>query len=374
MPSPDDTENLLEFVLSRLKDIGIELKKLDNALQEEAEEKAAEYSSSVIFYLHHADEGTAKISRRLSEISATLGEFLLENYNFSRAKEIVAELGVYIESYLRRVSLLRRKINSELEKVTSENTQSGLKECVRLYERQLEKIPSFMRRGRRSEEPQTIISRLRNYYKRQGNIDILCGRVNDSAIKVLGKFSAYLQEVERKAKRLEFLDRRIKELASLPPDAGPADFLFDLLRPAFFPFDPNYWDAFSRAEPEMPRYSERQKRQPPRVHIRKRRHDGKIPQTLDEVKLHELRRWLEKKYPQMSIGDPRGIEDAEYSGIEDFYSFMQLAKYGLLGEGRMLNKIGYTVKPDEGSGTVFIEDKEHCLEIPAIFLEKQKNE
>ena len=372
MPRPDDTENLLEFVLSRLRDINSELNKLHKAQEENSGENAATCSSNIIFYLHNVDEYTGKISHRLSVISTVLGEFLMENYDFEKAKTIVSELGTYMESYLRRISSLRRKINMELEKLSSEKTQNLLEECVKLYEKQLGQIPSFLRRGGYGEVPVLIISRLRNYYQRQGRIDLLCGRVNDAAMKTLAKLSAYIREVERKNNRLEFLSRRIEELAAFPAEADPSDFLFNLIRPALTPLDPNYWDNNLKAEPPVPRHGERQKRQPPRVPIEKRKHEGGIPQTLEESKLQELQKWLEGKYPQMSPEELRTVAGPEYSGIGDFYSLMQLAKYGILGDGRLLKKIGYALNLQRNGKSFLIEDEKYSLEIPEIFIKRRE--
>jgi len=371
---PDDTENLLEFVLSRLRDINSELNKLDKAREENSEEKAASCSSSIIFYMYNADENTGKISRRLSEISTVLSEFLTEIYSFDRAKTIVSELGAYMEAYLRRISQLRRKINIELEKLSTEETKNRLLECLGLYEKQLGKIPSFLRRAGHAEGPAAIIGRLRDYYQRQGRIDLFCGRVNDAAVKVRAKLSAYLREVERKNNRLEFLSRRIKELAALPSEADASAFLFDLIRPALAPLDSNYWDKYTKAEPPVPRHSDRQKRQPPRIPIEKHKHGGDIPQTLEDAKLQKLRKWLEEKFPQADGKKPSSITDTEYKGIEDFYSFMQLAKYGILGNGNALKKIGYGLKLQRSEAMFLIEDERHSLEIPEMFLERRENE
>jgi len=353
----EDAGDLLDFVLSRLREIGRELGRVEGGGL--SEDDAVRKASNIVFLLHNVNEYTERISRRLGEMSANMESFLLHSYSITDAQEVIDELQAYLGGYLSRIYTLRKQILSELEKLYAPERAVYLSNCFQIHARELLKAPRFMRRSGLSEGLDKIIERLRSYYRQHGQIDLLCGRVNGSAMKVWGKLSAHLRELERKNNRCEEIDKRIKEIRALPENAVPFDFFRELVSSGAMLSDPNLWDEFTKAEPPPPRFASGKIKKTNRAYLPPKRPGTTPVVSLEEAWLEQLKQWIESKFTRekLKVGTP--LDAANFSGIEDFRNIMNLSKKGILGNGKALRKIKFEL--DTGKEFTEVTDERRSL-------------
>jgi hypothetical protein len=352
----EDAGDLLDFVLSRLKELGRELKRIErNGFKQDDPGRQA---ANVIFLLYNINDYTERISRQLSEISAKLESFLLRSYLIAEAKEIIDNIQGYINGYLSRVYLLRRQILTELDKMQQTTQLNVLKNCSTIHADELRKAPRFMRRSGMNESPSNIIKRLNAYYCQQGQIDALCARANSSAMKVWGKLSAHLRELERKNNRCEDIAKRITELAGLAENQVPIDFFRELIASGAMLSDNHYWDEFTQAEPPQPRFTTAKTKKTTRSYLPPKQ-VGTLPVTsLEEARLETLKQWIEDKFRQCDLAQGISLATATTTGIEDFRNIMTIGKKGILGKGKDLHKINFKLEVGDDFSTVKDEQRQ----------------
>lgn len=352
-----DAGDLLDFVLSRLKEVGRDLGRVESGGLNE--EDTIHKASNIVFLLHNINEYTERISRRLGEMSANMESFLLRSYSIADAQQVIDELQAYLGGYLNRIYTLRKQILSELEKLNTPARVEHLTKCFKVHAAELLKAPRFMRRSGLSEDLDKIIERLSSYYRQHGQIDLLCGRVNGSAMKVWGKLIAHLREVERKNNRSEEINKRIKEICALPENTVPVNFFSRLISSAAMLSDPNRWDEFTKAEPPQPRFPSEKIKKTNRAYL-SQKHLGTTPATsLEESRMEQLKQWIEGKFTieELKVGVP--LDSAKFSGIEDFQNIMNLSKKGILGNGKALHKIQFELHT--GKEFVAVADEQRSL-------------
>ncbi len=338
----DDAGDLLGFVLARLKELGRELRRLER--RDKPAEDISRQAANAVFLLHNINDYTERISRQLSEMSAKMESFLLHSYTVKQAQEVIDSIQSYINAYLSRVYKLRRQILHELDKLTETEHIEQLKACFSIHAAELRKAPRFMRRAVMTESPSAVISRLHGYYCQQGQIDRLCSRANNSAMKVWGKLSAHLRELERKNNRCADIAARLKELSRLPQQMVPHDFFRQLLASGAMVGDPNYWDEFTKAEPPQPRFAAPKTRQTNRSYLPPKSSASAPVVSLDEARLEQLKRWITAKFSSLDRQNGVALDKAEYMRLKDFQRIMELGKRGILGHGKALRKIGFKLE------------------------------
>jgi hypothetical protein len=349
----DDAGDILDFVFSRLKELGREASRFDMKATED--DDAARNAARIVHLLYEVNDRTDSISRNLTETSAKMECFLLiGNHTVDEAQEVIDELKSYLSGYLSRVHDLRRRILAELRKNAKPERLEVLNECFAVYARELRKAPRFMRRTPLSDPPVGIIERLTAYYRQHGQLDSLCDRVNSSAMKVWGKLSSQLRELERKNNRCEAIEKRIREISLLPENAVPIEFFRGLLSSAAMLSDPNYWDEFTKAEPPQPRFSRETLKTTSRAYLPPKSAGSAPVLSMEDARLKKLRQWVESKFDGAVLKEGAELDSAEFSGVEDFKNIMDLAKKGILGKGRSLGKID--LKLDVGTNTVKVAD------------------
>lgn len=351
LPREDDSINLLEFILNSFKLISRSLK------------TSEEHFSTVVFALGDVQEKNARLSRNLSRITVHLGEFLLRVYTPDEAREIVSGLDVYFKHYLEQLFKLRNLILRELENLRLPDNTAQLARCFELFAAEQQKLPRLMRIGTQHDTPEQQLHQLLEYYRRGGRVDNLCGVVHDNAMKVLGKLTSYLKELERRSNRLEFINLRLLELAGQPEHFEAPGFLREFLHSAAAPLDMNDSDEFQKAEPPPPRTGSGAKRTPPKVFARTLPCSEKQVETHEEMRMRLLAEFLRKRYPESGSLDAVRLAGGEFAQIA------QLLKYGLLGNGKMLEKIGKSLMVDQAeTRTIFGPDG--TLSGPATILQE----
>jgi Protein of unknown function (DUF2397) len=361
----DDAGDLLEFVLSRLREASRALSRFEPDGPDE--DKVSRKAANIVFLLYNVNEYTGRISRHLSEINAALGAFLLHNYRVDEARQIIDELRSYMSGYLRRIHELRKKIISEFEKIDSGENADKLAQCFTIHERELKDAPRFLRRGRSTTSPRRLMEQLPECYRPQGRIDSLCHRVNDSAMKVWGKLSAHLRELERKNNRLEGINARLLEIAALPENACPDEFMRELIAAAGMPMDPNYWDEFTKANPPRPRREFTKEQKTIRSYLKRKRGESKPVQSMEETRLEDLKHWVENKFGAELSEQGVEVSKANYSGSDDFKKIIELTRRGILGNGRQLKKIHYNMETPLDY-MITVEDDTRSLQFKEMIL------
>lgn len=360
----EDAGDLLDFVLSRLKELGRELGRIEkNGLKTT---EAGRQASGIVFLLHNINEYTERISRHLSEISASMESFLLRSYIVAEAQEVIDNIQTYINGYLSRVYKLRCQILTELEKLQQPGRAAVLSNAFNIYAGEQLKVPRFMRRSGLNEPPDKIIQHLNSYYRQQGQIDSLCTRANNSAMKVWGKLSAHLRELERKNNRCEEINKRVNELSQLPENRVPVDFFRELISSAALLSDPNHWDEFTQAEPPQPRFASAKTKQTTRSYLPQKSTKNVPVISLEEARLERLKQWLEDKFTADKLKCGVSLPTAEFSGIDDFRHIMTLGKKGILGKGRGLAKIKF--KLEIGDGVTEVRDEQRQLRFKNMII------
>ena len=351
LPKEDDSVNLQEFILGSIKQIGRNLRDSESRY------------SAVIFALGDVEEKTARLSRNLNQITIRLGEFLLKSYTPEEARETVNGLDVYFKHYLQQLFKLRSGILKELEQLNTGSHPEQLRRCEELFEAEQRTRPQFMRTGGLRTEIRKFPERLLEYYGRGGHVDKLCSSVHENAMKVLGKLTSFLKELERRSNRLEFINLRLLELAGKPESFEAPEFLRELLTPAAAPLDMNDADEFQKAEPPAPRFGSGGRRIPPRIFSRTVKLSEKQVETHEEMRLRQLAEFLKLRYPENGPLEQGQLERGDLAEVG------MLLKYGLTGEGRMLMSIGKKLEIHP-AGKSLIRFPEGALEGPQTILKE----
>ena len=340
-----DTRNFLVDLTGRLKETVRGLKRLDEKPYLD-EVKKQQNATSIIYNINTLDELTFKISTQLGELNARLLGFLFRNYKLEDAKNAVTELEFYTSSYLKKVDKLRREIVEQIRCVIEdENSLKVLRLCSELALEYYTKLPFMSNKKILRQSAIKVFESLDNFYKASGKLDILCGRINDTAMKVWDKLSAYLRELERKNTRLEDLKARMKEMAQLNEESTLDNFFFDLLASAQMPTDTNYWkEGFVKADPQIPRLIKDKNIKEPRHFFKIRKKGESAPvQSLEQFKLEKLKQWIHTKHLLTEDSDNL-ISSWEFNAFDDFLKIVELAGSGILNKGKKLDKINLKIE------------------------------
>lgn len=349
----DDTRDLLTDVSGRLKDTLASLSSIQ--IQGVAGEDAFEsLARSVVYNLHQLRDLTGEIAKRLGDLNARLLTFLLSDYVVSEARRIIDELNFYLNTYLIQIDQLRAKIVPAIDELGSEDNVMKLNACRHLLESDHQRVPLLMRSLRLSTSPKDLLDGLKSFYQTAGRLDDICRRVNDSAMRVLGKLSSHLRELERKNVRLDDLRARMEEAMSLGDDDVPHSFLFELLAPAMMPYDPHYWDMTEKAEPPLPRRAGEHVKRGQTGYLEPKRTTSGAARSLDESRLEKLGEWIRRR--SSPSGESTSISSGTAESFDDCAAIIDLAKRGLFENGLKLKKIGYSLSiADEEASLSFGE-------------------
>ncbi|MCF7791788.1 MAG: DUF2397 family protein [Victivallales bacterium] len=368
--NPIDSRNFLIDFIGRLKEI---MRALNRILKDNYSEKDSKMQEavSVVYGVNLLDDLTLRISNQLGELNARLLGFLLSNYKLEKAKDAVFELEFYTTAYLKQLDKLRREILELLRRIKKDKKiEYALNDCAVLTAEYYTKFPFMSNRKFLKQSPIRIFNALENFYKSSGKLDQLCRRINDTAIKVWGKISAYLRELERKNTRLEDLKARIKEMSESDESQTFDSFFFELLSYTQMSTDSNYWkEGFEKANPPLPRLISDKKIKEPKHFIKIRKKSGSGPvQSLEQYKLEKLNEWIQcKTADNESLG--KKVSNWDFDSFEDFEKIVELAEAGILSKGKQLNKLGMELEVIDN--LVSIELKRANLKFSEMILKKK---
>jgi len=361
-PRGVDTRDLLEEVTGGLRELQRVLNKMQKA------EPDPERARSAIYRLARLGHLTLDINQSLADFNARLTTFTLERYEATTARAILRELEHFLENYVNRIQLLRREIVPELEKLGSPRFTPRWELCRNTLVAEI-KNSSMLMRGRSVPDAKQELERLIRFYEFGGQLDQLCSRVRSSAQSVWRKLYTHLRELERKSHRMEDLKDRITEMASLPEEQSFSGFINALIAPARMIADMHYWDAAEKAEPPLPRLEQHKIKQAPVNYLKpKPKGDPASVRSLNEEKLIRLHEWLESTQRQW----PSALSQGTYSEFTDLSSILELARHGLLGNGRNLTKVDLHLEPAGIPTSVEIDER--LLAFEELMISKTNKE
>lgn len=344
-----DTRNLLVDVHGCLKETLRSLNRF--TFSHSNEEQARE----ILYRIFRLNDLTMQINISLGEFNARLHGFLVRNYKIDDAKRILHELETYIDTYMKKLHQLRSELIPDLQKLSGEKNVIKLERCLLIMEEEKKKMSHLIRSGRNRLAPARVPKRLLSFYRSDGTLDRLCQRINASAMMVWGKLRAHLRELERRNFRLESLRQRIEEISMLPKDGIPHKFFYKLLATVQMVSDPQYWDEIEKANPPQPRReSDRRAVQLPTYLRDKIRGDGPV-QSLEQARLEHLKQWIIRKL--ITDNQLVRVSEGTFDHLDDFGRIIELAKGGLLDNGRKLNSIGYSLA---ANGQIKFVEIESC--------------
>jgi len=317
----------------------------------------------VLFQLGNLDELTHAVSDDLVALNARMFAFVLRPYTVAEARQILREIELFVEAFLRQIHTLRGEILELLEKAHGERALEKVRACIEEMEVERRQSPHLLRRMADPASLLRVPQTMFDFYREDGTLDILCRRINATTTNVWRKLHLHLRELERKNHRLEDLRARIDEIAVLPAESVPAAFLFELIAPAQQYTDPQFWDEHEQASPPEPRHSSgRRGERPPTPLPRKAHTDGPV-RSMEQKRLALLREWLSAKVITPAQASAL-LADARFDAFDDLTRVMELVKNGQLGHGRKLASIGYALSELDGVD-VLVAD-ELTLTLPAL--------
>ena len=304
-------------------------------------EGAEETARRILFQLGRADDLCRQISEALIDLNGRLLSFVLRRYEVEEVRIILAELDGYVQTFLRQAFVLRREIEEMMGRFDRPVTRKRIEAAFAVMERERLRAPHFLR-IRRERSGLAIPDRLVRFFADRGGLDHLLNRINDTSLQVWQKLRSHLQELERKNHRLEDLRDRIAEIAGLDEGAVPRSFMEELLAYGHGWFDLNYWDGREKAEPPRPARRIARREKEVRSYLQpKKKIRGRV-QSMEEARLEELGRWIgEKILSPPALGRPGRAEFGEFA---DFARLLELARAGILDEGRKLARISCSLR------------------------------
>jgi hypothetical protein len=315
----------------------------------------------IIFQLGKADETCQEITEGLIDLNGRLLAFLLLRYEAAEVKIILLELDRYVQVFLKQAFNIRREIMPLLDRLHKNSSRERLKAAFQIMEKERLKAPHLLR-VRRQAAGLSIPAHLAHFFAENGGLDHLLQRINDSSLQVWQRLRSHLQELERKNHRLEDLRARIAEIAALPEEEPPLHFMENLLSYGHGLFDRNYWDNMEKAEPPQPvRRVSRRERVISSYIKGKKKSSGPV-QSMDEARLAELAAWINARILTPPANGRLGINDFE--DFDDFARTMEMAKAGILSDGKRLAKISLSLKT--GKERLKLSCRDYLLDLPGV--------
>lgn len=301
----------------------------------------------ILFQLARLEAMTLEINTALSDFNARLLLFMQQRYDIVESQQILREIDKYLHGFLGQMLRLRQELFPSLDALGQEKLTIKIQRCEEIMEAERRQTPHLLKSPRHQQPLSTLPARLLPFYADDGVMDQLCHRINASSLEVWKRLRAHLRELERKNHRLEDLHDRLIEIAALPDDAVPHRFLCELLAPARMLVDMNYWDDVEKATPPQPRRTTDRQTREIRHYLPPKTAGDRPVQSMDEARLESLRVWLATKVEPAGMDGSIKVSDGAYDGFDDLPRILELAKAGLLADGRRLGRIQRSLTPEE---------------------------
>ncbi len=328
-----------------------------------------ETARRILFQLFKAGDLGQEISTGLADLNGRLLFFLVQNYQIDQVKTLIVEIESYVDTFLKQTYSLRQEILPLLERLQQDKNRNKLLSCDQIMEAERLRTPNLLQ-TRRNINVAAIPERLQLFFEEQGGLDQLLQRINHSAIHVWQKLRSHLRELERKNNRIQDIRRRMEELAGLADDHCAFGFINALLAQPQNRFDPNYWDEVEKAEPPAPRKRTAARATFPKQYLRKKKVTGKAVESMDEARLKALRQWIADTIPFDETGTG-ALSKAKFHNFDDFSKVIELARSGLLANGKRLSRIDYQLTTEQRQIMQAVNDFSLCC--PEMALNSTKS-
>lgn len=290
-----------------------------------------EDASDILFRVDRVASNLDSTVQALQELNLRLIGFAACEFDADEAKDIVFELGMFLERFGRRFAALRGEVFGDIEDLLRESNASRWSACVTRLAEETAKFKHIAHI--RIPESEKILRGASLFYSTDGTLVDLMSRVGDSARKVWGKLNAKLRELERRNHRLEDLGARLKEFARLGENDVPHVWMRRLLECAAMRGDLAIRPGGEKSLSPKPKLSSAMSGKKMVCWITPRKVGEKADvASIAQKRGERLREWLMAKEAYPSNMSAR-LSSGSFSDYFDAANIMQVIVYTRLGEG-----------------------------------------
>ncbi len=333
-----DARDLLEELCGTVH----ELVKLLRALARRSPDDAE--SRRILFQIYKSEQITHDIAASLTEFNARMLGFLVIEYNIEELRDLLTALREYVDRYLSRIATLRADLIEDIRRLGGKRYRERLYAAYTQMESERRNAPQLLQSGGRRSDPSLVARDLYRFYRDEGTLDSLCHRINGSALHVWQRMSSHLKELERRSNRIEDIRMRLRELAELPPDTVPTGLITSVLSWAHMRGDMHFWDHEEKADPPRPRRNSWKRRQSPATILRPKTAAGAVVHSMEQERLKNLLQWLSEMGLIGNFAETL-LSRGDFQSGRDLGRILELARAGILAEGRKLKSVGCAVMP-----------------------------
>ena len=351
-PRGDDvTGNLLDLQRSLVGELRRMLHRTD------PEKVTYDEAGDILFRIDRVSANLDATVRTLQELNLRLLGFAACEFDAAKAKEIVHELGAFLERFGRRFGALREDILRDIEEMRRPCHEKRWAACVAQLDREKFKYIARVR----IPDAGTILADAAAFYGAGGVLSERMARIGDSARKVWGRLNAKLRELERRNHRLEDLGARVAEFAALEEEVVPYAWMRRLLESAAMRGDLAIRPGGEKALPPRPKLSSSKAVLKTVSWITPRRMGEKANvASIAQVRGERLKVWLEAKGVYPVGGGTERLSSGAFASFEDAANVLQTLEYMRLGDGekgrRLLGVEASGIEAEAGTRrTIFIE-------------------
>lgn len=290
-----------------------------------------EDASDILFRVDRVASNLDSTVQALQELNLRLIGFAACEFDADEAKDIVSELGMFLERFGRRFAALRGEVFGDIEDLLRESNASRWSACITRLAEETAKFKHIAHI--RIPESEKILRGASLFYSTDGTLVDLMSRVGDSARKVWGKLNAKLRELERRNHRLEDLGARLKEFARLGENDVPHVWMRRLLECAAMRGDLAIRPGGEKSLSPKPKLSSAMSGKKMVCWITPRKVGEKADvASIAQKRGERLREWLMAKEAYPSNMSAR-LSSGSFSDYFDAANIMQVIEYTRLGEG-----------------------------------------
>lgn len=333
-----DARDLLEEIAGTIKELGRLLRNLQNQNRDPDENE----SRRILYQINKLDQLSHDVGRTLSEFNARLLGFLVCDYDIKSLRELLNSLNLYVEKYLNRIGVVRETLLPDLKKINSTKSLEKIKVAKKIMDLERLSAPREFRARSENADPLEIPSILIRFYKDNGVLDAICHRINESALRLWHRMATHLKELERKSHRIDDLRARIVELAGKSEDYLPGCWMTRLLSWGHMRGDMHQWDECEKSDPPRPKKGSWKQRRSPVLFIEAAKPGDGIALSMEQTRLNQLKYWVQSR---IADSGEWKFSDGPFADLSDFQKVIELARAGILGSGKKLKSINFTLTP-----------------------------
>lgn len=340
-----DARDLLEEVAGTIGELRRFLQSLQNHNRDPDENEARR----ILYQINKLDQLSHDVGSTLSEFNARLLGFLVCDYDIRTLRELLNSLHLYVEKYLSRIGMVRETLLPELKKINSTKSREKIQIAKNIMDQERLSAPREFRARSESADPMEVPPILIRFYKNDGRLDVICHRINDSALRVWRRMSTHLKELERKSHRIDDLRSRMVELTAKPEEYIPVDWMVQLHSWGHMRGDMHLWDEYELAEPPRPKKGSWKKHRSPVLYLESAKPGDGVVLSMEQTRLNLLKEWLQSR---IITGSSWKFSDGPYAALPDFQKVIELARAGILANGKKLRSIDFTLTPLENEAVL----------------------